>query len=181
MKFWGKTLAGEGIKSMKSRTQKGGTPNVYMCVQAIRCGGGGQKAVIRCIRTKWMVPSYCMCFSCCYLVVLDSFGTYSTISQDKDAAFEMQLNLMCAVDKTDVQLSSALNYFDETYPGKNKIKKICFNSYYRKQIFRSSSGKTYKIYCLCIAFPRPPAEWTEISILCYHTSTMIQAYKQTHT
>ena len=108
---------------MKSRTQKGGTPNVYMCVQAIRCGGGGQKAVIRCIRTKWMVPSYCMCFSCCYLVVLDSFGTYSTISQDKDAAFEMQLNLMCAVDKTDVQLSSALNYFDETYPGKNKIKK----------------------------------------------------------
>ena len=71
-----------------------------------------------------MVPSYCMCFSCCYLVVLDSFGNYSTISQDKDAAFEMQLNLMCAVDKTDVQLSSALNYFDETYPGKNKTKKF---------------------------------------------------------
>ena len=49
------TSQNEGIKSMKSRTQKGAiTLNVYMCAQGGR--RGVEKLIIRCVRTEWVAP-----------------------------------------------------------------------------------------------------------------------------
>ena len=51
---------GAGIKSMKSRTQKGGGTLIVCMVHVGTRGRRGvvKKLLIKCVRTKWMVHCY---------------------------------------------------------------------------------------------------------------------------
>ena len=106
-KLWqtNRVKIGEGsIKSMKSRTQRGVTLNVYICVQR---GGRAEKSVIRYVRNKWIARDNC----CKILVAYWSRQVYKSITVTKKMSLFSSIKITIILFHAIIRINKILHIY----------------------------------------------------------------------